>query len=125
MRKYIAIRSLSFELPYLCFCSEGSLQLVNEIQFTTRVGIIENYMPSVSCCSVFVVGPIMCYNVDDRLVLNTRIDCSIIRKEKATLLTGKGVIDFGKGRASGDHSFISVLTPRDQTADDRIAVPPT
>lgn len=52
-------------------------------------------------------------------------DCSTIGKEvQAPVPKGKGLMDFEKEWASGGHCFVSVLTPRDRTADSRLALPP-
>jgi hypothetical protein len=52
-------------------------------------------------------------------------DCSTIGKEiQPTIPIGKDFMDFEKQWASGGHCFISVLTPRDRTADGRLALPP-
>ena len=51
-------------------------------------------------------------------------DCSTIGKEiQTTVPKGKNFMDFEKEWASGGHCFISVLTPRDRTADGRLALP--
>lgn len=59
-------------------------------------------------------------------MLNTYgFDCSTIGKEiRPTIPIGKDFMHFEKEWASGGHGFISVLTPRDMTADGRLALPP-
>jgi hypothetical protein len=52
-------------------------------------------------------------------------DCSTIGKEiQPSIPRGKDFVVFEKEWASGGHCFISVLTPRDKTADGRLALPP-
>jgi hypothetical protein len=52
-------------------------------------------------------------------------DCSTIGKEiQPSIPKGKDFMVFEKEWASGGHCFISVLTPRDRTADGRLALPP-
>lgn len=52
-------------------------------------------------------------------------DCSTIGKEiQPVIPKGKDFMDFEKDWASGGDCFISVLTPRDRTANGRLALPP-
>jgi hypothetical protein len=56
---------------------------------------------------------------------NYGFDCSTIGKEiQPSIPSGQDFIAFEKEWASGGHCFISVLTPRDKTADGRLALPP-
>ncbi|MFL6403621.1 MAG: hypothetical protein ACJ71M_09110 [Nitrososphaeraceae archaeon] len=51
-------------------------------------------------------------------------DCSTMGKEiKAPSLKGKDFIEFEKEWASGGHCFISILTPRDRSANGKLALP--